>query len=81
MDKEFFRQIDKVDELISDRPQPLGDEALICECFCVNAGDIRKTCSELARVDLDTLRTEFGLGTGCQGCLKRKDFWLDRIFE
>jgi NAD(P)H-nitrite reductase large subunit len=80
MDKEFFRQIDKLDELIdSDPPEKLDDELLICECFCVSVADIRNACSESQKVDLETLKS-LGLGQGCQSCLKRSEYWIDKIF-
>lgn len=80
MDKEFLSQIDRVEELLSSPTEKLIDEALICECFCVNAGDIRQSCGKIQKVDLLTLRTNYNLGTGCQGCLKRIDDWVDKIF-
>jgi NAD(P)H-nitrite reductase large subunit len=82
MDKEFLHQIDQVSELISD-PQAteiLDDEALICECFCVNVGDIRRLCSNVQKVDIDLLSATFEMGHGCRSCLNRKDYWVNRIF-
>jgi NAD(P)H-nitrite reductase large subunit len=76
MDKEFLRQIDSVHELVPS--EKLEDETLICECFCVSAGDIRKTC--LNEVDLELLQNRFNLGHGCQGCLKSIDSWSNKIF-
>lgn len=83
MDKEFLRQIDQVNELISDqRPlDELDDETLICECFCVSVGDIRIICGHEQKVDLELLKTVLGMGTGCGSCIKNKDYWIDRIFS
>lgn len=82
MDKEFFRQIDQVSELLDESTaELLDDEVLICECFCVNVGDIREVCGHDGKVDLNTLAAVYGLGTGCQTCIKRKDLWIDRIFN
>lgn len=78
MDKEFFRQIDELDELLQPSPK-LDDELLICECFCVSVGDIRKF-SEGSKVDLEALGNSLGLGHGCQTCLKRSDDWIEKIF-
>lgn len=78
MDKEFLRLIETVDELIPRPIEKLDDEALICECFCVSAGDIRDVCSK--EIDLDLLKDRLNLGSGCQSCLKRKDDWIDKIF-
>lgn len=79
MDKDFLHLIDRVDELIT-REEKLSDETLICECFCVNVGDIREACSSHQVVDLDTLKDNFNLGQGCQGCLKRFENWAHKIF-
>jgi NAD(P)H-nitrite reductase large subunit len=78
MDKEFLRLIESVDELIPHVTEKLDDETLICECFCVNARDIRDLCD--SHVDLDLLRDELSMGEGCQSCLKRKDSWINNIF-
>lgn len=78
MDKDLLRLIESVDELIAHLPKKLEDEALICECFCVNAGDIRELCD--SKVDLHLLQSQLSLGQGCQSCLKNKDCWVDKIF-
>jgi NAD(P)H-nitrite reductase large subunit len=78
MDKDFLRLIETVADLIPQSIQKLDDESLICECFCVSAGDIRQVCE--SKVDLEKLQTELNLGNGCQSCLKNKDKWLDNIF-
>ncbi len=78
-DSEFLTQIDQVDELISSTDK-LDDETLICECFCVNVADIRQACDEHKKLDLEKVQSEFNLGHGCQGCLKRIDSWVNKIF-
>ena len=78
MDKEFLRLMDNVDELIARPADKLDDETLICECFCVSAGDIRELCS--TEVDLDLLKERLNLGGGCQTCIKNKDSWIKKIF-
>ncbi len=78
MDKEFLRLMDNVDELIARPREKLDDETLICECFCVSAGDIRELCS--TEVDLDLLKERLNLGGGCQTCLKNKESWIKKIF-
>lgn len=78
MDKDFLRLIETVDELIPPSDEKLDDECLICECFCVSAGDIRRTCRDL--VDVELLKATYNLGGGCQSCLKRIDSWKDKIF-
>lgn len=79
MDKEFLKQIDQVDELLEPL-EKLDDEILICECFCVSVADIRRFCADTQKVDLLALQSALGLGTGCQSCLKRSDYWVDKIF-
>jgi NAD(P)H-nitrite reductase large subunit len=78
MDKEFLHLIETVSELLPAAEQKLDDDALICECFCVNAGDIRSVCS--TKVDLDLLKSHFKMGQGCQTCTKNKDSWINKIF-
>jgi NAD(P)H-nitrite reductase large subunit len=78
MDKEFLRLMESVDELIPRPTEKLDDEVLICECFCVNVGDIRALCS--TEVDLDLLKDRLNLGGGCQTCIKNKDSWINKIF-
>lgn len=79
MDKEFLSQIDHVDELIPST-EKLDDDVLICECFCVNVGDIREACHSLKVLDIKTVQNSFNLGRGCQGCLKNIDTWVNKIF-
>ena len=79
MDEEFLSQIDQVAELISTT-EKLDEDVLICECFCVNVGDIKEVCQSLKNFDLKTVQDSFNLGYGCQGCLKRIDTWVYKIF-
>ncbi len=78
-DNDFLSQIDRVEELVS-LTDKLDDETLICECFCVDVADIRQLCHENKKPDLEKLQNEFNLGQGCQGCLKRIDSWVNKIF-
>lgn len=77
-DEEFIQLIDQVEDLISPNDL-LDDDILICECFCVNVADIRHLCKDTRAVDLAALSKAYGLGQGCQTCLKRND-WIDKIF-
>jgi NAD(P)H-nitrite reductase large subunit len=77
MDKEILGLIDTIEDLIPKVTKKLENEDLICECFCVSAGDIRGLCS--GQLNLDLIQKELNLGQGCQGCLNRKDDWIDRI--
>ncbi len=78
MDKDFLRLMETVDELITRPTEKLEDEVLICECFCVSAGDIRELCT--TSVDLDLLKDHFNMGQGCQTCIKNKNSWINKIF-
>ncbi|HLW58050.1 MAG TPA: (2Fe-2S)-binding protein [Bacteriovoracaceae bacterium] len=77
-EEEFIQLIDEIGDLLSPNDL-LDDDILICECFCVNVADIRHLFQDSKTVDLDALAKAYGLGQGCQSCLKRKD-WIDRIF-
>jgi hypothetical protein len=78
MDKEFLRLIENADELIPQQAFKLDNEFLVCECFCINVGDIRSLCK--ISVDIDLLKDQLNLGAGCQSCLKNADIWLNKIF-
>jgi len=60
--------------------EKLGDEVIVCECFCVNVLDIRNTCSHLGVADLELLKSTFGLGDGCRTCLQHQDYWINKIY-
>lgn len=79
IDNDFINQINQVSELFNST-EKIDDEILICECFCVSALDIRQACAHLGKVDVSLLQTNLSLGHGCQGCLKRLDYWIDKIF-
>ena len=81
MDKEFLRQIDQANELLTQlAEEKLADDVLICECFCVNVRDIREACGDKSEVDLDLLRQRFSLGEGCKSCTKAAPEWVNKIF-
>lgn len=56
----------------------MSDDHLICECMCVSAGEIRLLLREKT-FDLDLLRKEFGLGTGCSSCIKSLPSWKAKL--
>lgn len=64
-----------------ERSSTLPGDYLICECFCVSADDIRSLGPSDHGVDLVKLEKIFGLGQGCGTCIKRKDEWIEKIFE
>jgi NAD(P)H-nitrite reductase large subunit len=80
-EKELLSHIDQVGELLSQLPAAqLGDDVLICECFCVSVRDIREACQYKQRVDLELLAKNLSLGHGCQSCLQSADSWQNLIF-
>jgi bacterioferritin-associated ferredoxin len=80
MDREFLGLIDRVDELLATPTEKLEDDVLICECFCVSAGDIRRIMGDDQYLDLARLQKDLSLGQGCQGCLKSAENWFKKIF-
>lgn len=58
------------------------DDLLICECKCLSVGDIREALvtGKKNTVDLNYLRENLGLGSGCSSCLKSFDSWKSKIF-
>ena len=62
----------------SAKVSKMSDDHLICECMCVSAGEIRQLLREKT-FDLDLLRHEFGLGSGCSSCIKTLAFWKPKL--
>jgi NAD(P)H-nitrite reductase large subunit len=69
-EKELLAEIENLTELIDYDEATLSDDFLICECYCVSVKDIREVCEQLGSFDLKTVQDRFGLGKGCQSCLK-----------
>jgi len=76
MEREILKLMDSVEDLVPVTVAKLDDDFLVCECFCVSVSDIKEADS----LDLDLLQKELGLGNGCQGCIKRKEDWINKIF-
>jgi NAD(P)H-nitrite reductase large subunit len=58
----------------------LTDVELVCECECVSAGDIREYLKGKNKyLNLDDLRSELKLGSGCSTCTKNFEVWKMRI--
>lgn len=79
MSREIIHLMENLESLIPETIEKLSDEFLICECFCVSAGDIRGLYTQ-GKPSVEQLIQVFGLGTGCQGCLNRKDDWINKLF-
>lgn len=60
----------------------LSDDQLICECNCVSVADIREalTTGNIETTELNFLREQLGLGSGCSSCLKSFSSWKSKIF-
>ena len=65
-----------------ERKDFINDEVLVCECMCISAKEIKdffiKKRTNL--IDLDDLKSELGLGSGCSSCIKSFSSWKDKIF-
>lgn len=80
MDKEFLRQVDQANELLTQiASEKLADDVLICECFCVSVRDIREASSGVGEVNLEALSDRFSLGEGCKSCVKAVQDWVHKI--
>lgn len=82
METELDKEWREAQEALRELSTPsLSEEALICECYCVSAGDIREMLKDSRSVDIALLTTRFGLGTGCGKCLKESVNWIKLIFS
>lgn len=64
--------------LENEANQKLDDNILICECKCISVGMIRDKFKN-KQFDLDLLKKELGLGTGCSSCIKDIKILRSRI--
>jgi bacterioferritin-associated ferredoxin len=50
---------------------------LICECKSISLENIKSfiSANDLKELDLDQLKKELGLGSGCSSCIKSKESW------
>ena len=72
---EINELIDSMHTLLPE--EKCKDETIICECFLVNASDIRSlTESEMG---ISEVMTKLSMGTGCGSCLKNKMTWIKTI--
>jgi NAD(P)H-nitrite reductase large subunit len=81
MKNDFERQIDQWRDIAICDNTNLSNEVLICECFCVSVGDIRKCFSSVEDFDAKVLEEKFGFSTGCSSCLKDIDSKLKDILD
>ena len=63
-----------------ERNDFIKDEVLICECMCISAKEIREFFDNNQVVELETLKKELKLGSGCGSCVKSFSDWKDKIF-
>jgi len=81
MTHNFEESLESVDlDLDQINDYGLHDDVIICECFCVNAGDIRKMFDAEKQIDFTKLKSVFGFGEGCKSCLKNQEYWKNNIF-
>jgi len=80
MKRDLDHEISEAQDALSDwLSASLPDDALVCECYCVSALDIRQSLSPEQSIDLEVLREKFGLGSGCGRCLIEKETWVKQI--
>lgn len=63
---------------LSAKDSKYQDEELICECLCISVGTIREIIKG-KEVELDTLKRELMLGSGCGSCAKSFESWKFKI--
>ncbi|MFZ4712833.1 MAG: (2Fe-2S)-binding protein [Bacteriovoracaceae bacterium] len=51
-------------------------DLLICECHVVGMFHLRDLVLEAGKVDLELLKKQTGLGSGCGTCLKMDKDWI-----
>ena len=56
----------------------LRETHLVCECMCVSISDIRELLKG-KKVDLEILKQELKLGSGCSSCIKSFKDWKGHI--
>ena len=79
--KQYEALLEQYGELL-EQENNLKDDVLICECFLISAGDIRKSLSQ-NNTQIDNLPKwcfeTSDLGHGCGSCIKNQDEWKHRI--
>ncbi len=76
MNTKWDQEIREATEALNEVDHPsLANDVLVCECFCVSLGDILDFVRETGEADVAELQRRFHLGTGCGGCLRRRDEW------
>lgn len=77
MSRPLDDEINEAMEASSEWKDPtLSDDVLICECYCVSAGDIRAAALEKGgEIDVEYLQQRFQLGMGCGSCLSVVNKW------
>ncbi|MCO4753629.1 MAG: (2Fe-2S)-binding protein [Bacteriovoracaceae bacterium] len=82
MEDEELEALLELREQQNTRKQGPSDSFLVCECKCVSIGDIKEalTIGNIHTVDLDYLKEQLGLGSGCSSCLKDFKSWSSKIF-
>ncbi|MBG60032.1 MAG: hypothetical protein CME67_04520 [Halobacteriovoraceae bacterium] len=81
MDKEELEALLELRE-IQTIQEGQNDNLLICECNCLSVKDLKEALllGNLQTVDLDFLKEQLGLGSGCSSCIKNFGSWSKKIF-
>lgn len=60
----------------------VNNNLLICECTCTSLLQIQQFISDnkLKNLDLNQIKENFRLGSGCSSCIKNIDSWKDLLF-
>lgn len=84
MSEEIFDAMNNLNEFFDEeKAKDSTKDLLICECRSVCINQLVDFAAQHDHLELDSLRKEFGLGTGCGSCKNSYDHWkkivLDRI--
>lgn len=80
MDEEFLNHIDEFHKSQLKAESLLKDNYLICECNCINVGNIRDFFNEESQFSIEKMKDSLNAGSGCGQCLANKEDWFKKIF-
>jgi NAD(P)H-nitrite reductase large subunit len=75
-DIENYRDLLEANEAGTEIPGP--SEIVICECHCVSLQDLADYKKSRQNINLDDMKKDLLIGTGCGSCLKNTS-WLALI--
>jgi NAD(P)H-nitrite reductase large subunit len=59
--------------------QFLDADKLVCECTCISLIDLVDFYGQTGTLELEELKRELGLGTGCGSCTKTAESWKKSV--